>query len=92
VQEDEVAPTKPKVDSLIAMTRKRWEQKHSKGATNQRSRKQSTRIRGKEDETKNTPAKASLTSASPKKTKRVWSVNGVSFESSTLGPDESKIN
>jgi hypothetical protein len=47
---------------------------------------------GKKTEIKNTPAKSSPTSAPLKKTKKVRCVKRVSSESSTPGPDESKIN
>jgi hypothetical protein len=78
VQEEKVAPTKVKA---------------LKGHHQPKKSKETNKAKGeKKTETKNTPAKASPTSAPPKKTKRVWRVNGVSFESSTPGPDESKIN
>jgi hypothetical protein len=93
-KKEKVAPTKPKVDSLITTMRKHWEQdKASKGSHNQKKPNAINKAKGeKKIETKKTPAKASPTSAPPKKTKRVWHVKGASSESSTLGPDESKIN
>jgi hypothetical protein len=74
--------------------RERWEQdKAFKGCHQPKKPKEINKAKGvKKTETKNTPAKASLTSASPKKTKRVWRVKGASSESSTPRPNESKIN
>jgi hypothetical protein len=74
--------------------RKRWEQnKASKGSHQTRKPKTINKAKGeKKTETKNTLAKASTTSAPPKKTNRVWRVKGASSGSSTMGPDESKIN
>jgi hypothetical protein len=59
--------------SLIATIRKHWEQdKASKGHHQTRKPKAINKAKGeKKTETKNTPAKASPTSAPPKKTKRV---------------------
>jgi hypothetical protein len=78
VQEDEVAPTKPKMKAFNGRYRPKKETNKAKGE--------------KKTESKNTPAKASPTSSPPKKTKKVWHVKRESSESSTPGPDESKIN
>jgi uncharacterized iron-regulated membrane protein len=93
-KKEKVAPTKPKVDSLIATMRKHWEQdKASKGHNQTRKLKAIKKAKGEnKTETKNTPAKASPTSAPPKKTKRVWRVKVALSESSTSGPDESNFN
>jgi hypothetical protein len=89
-----VAPTKPKVDSFITPMRKHWEQDKSfKGCYLPNKLKETNKAKGKKKtETKNTTAKASPTSTPPKKIRRVWRVKGASFESSTPGPDEPKIN
>jgi hypothetical protein len=75
-KETKVAPTKPKVDSLIATMRKHWQQdKASKGRHQTRKPKAINKSKGKKKmETKNTPAKASPTSA-PRRKQRgclVW--------------------
>jgi hypothetical protein len=89
-KEDEVAPTKPKVDSLITAVRKHWEQdKAFKGRHKPKKSKAIKKARGgKKTETKNTSAKASPTSTPLKKTKRVWHVKEVSSVSSTQGLDQ----
>jgi hypothetical protein len=94
LQEDEVAPTKPKVDSLIATMRKsREKDKASKGCHQTRKLKAINKAKWKrKTETQNTPAKASPTSAPLMKTKRMLHVKGALSESSTPGPNESKIN
>ena len=93
-KKEKVTPTKPKVDSLITTVRKHWEQdKAFKGRHQTRKPKAINKAKGeKKTETKDTPAKASPTSAPPKKTKKVWRVKRASSESSTPRPDESKIN
>jgi hypothetical protein len=80
VQEDKVAPTKPKVKSFNGR------HQHTKSKPINKAKG------GKKMEIKNTPAKASPTSSPLKKTKKVWRVKRASFESSTPGPDEPKIN
>jgi uncharacterized coiled-coil protein SlyX len=80
VQEDEVAPTKPKDKAS------NWRHQPKK------SKKINKAEGGKKTEIKNTPAKASLTSSPPKKTKKVWRVKRASSQSSTPGLDEPKIN
>jgi hypothetical protein len=61
--------------------------------TKPKKSKETKKAKGeKKTEIKNTRAKASTTSSPPKKTKKVWRVKGASFESSTPGPDEPKIN
>jgi hypothetical protein len=80
VQEDEVAPTKPKVKAF-------------KGRHKSKKSKEINKAKGvKKIEIKNIPTKASPTSSPPKKTKKVWHVKGASSRSSTPGPDESTIN
>jgi hypothetical protein len=79
VQEDEVAPTKPKVKAF-------------NGRHQPKKTKAINKAKGGKTEIKNTPAKASPTSPPPKKTKKVWRVKRASSESSTPGPNESKIN
>jgi hypothetical protein len=55
-KKEKVAPTKPKVDSLITMMRKHLEQdKASTGTTNPRSRSQSTKLRGERRRKSRTP-------------------------------------
>jgi hypothetical protein len=79
-KKDEVAPTKPKVKSFNG----RHQPKKSRPIN---------KVKGdKKMEIKNTPGKASLTSSPPKKTKKVWRVKRASFESSTPGLEEPKIN
>jgi hypothetical protein len=80
VQEDKVAPTKPNVKAFSG----RHQPKKAKEINKAKGEKK-TKI-------KNTPAKASPTSAPPKRTKKVWCVKRASSEPSSLGPDESKIN
>jgi hypothetical protein len=60
VQKQKVAPTKPKVDSLITTMRKHWEQdKAFKGRHQTRKPKAINKAKGgKKMEAKNTPAKA----------------------------------
>jgi hypothetical protein len=93
-KKEKVALTKPKVDSLITMMRKHWEQ--DKAFNGRHQPKKSKAINkakgGKKTEIKNTPAKASPTSSPPKKTKKVWRVKRALSEPSTPGPDEAKIN
>jgi hypothetical protein len=74
--------------------RKHWEQYIAFNGRHQpKKAKEINKAKGeKKTEIKNTPAKASPTSAPPKKTKKVWRVKRVSSESSTPGPDEPKIN
>jgi hypothetical protein len=93
-KKDEVASTKPKVDSLIIIMRKHWEQdKAFNGCHQPNKSKPINKAKGeKKIETKNTPAKASSTSSPPKKTNKVWRVKRASSESSTPGPDEPKIS
>jgi hypothetical protein len=61
LQEDEVAPTKPKVDSLITIMRKHWEQDNEFNGRNQpKKTKPINKAKGeKKTEIKNTLAKAS---------------------------------
>jgi hypothetical protein len=94
VQEEKVAPTKPMVDSLITTMRKHWEQDKASNGHHQpkKSKPINNSKGGKKTEIKNTPAKASLSSSPPKKTKKEWRVKGASSESSTPGPDEPKPN
>jgi hypothetical protein len=80
VQEDEVAPTKPKVKSFNGDHQPKKSRPINKAMGDTK-----TKI-------KNTPAKASTTSSPPKKTKKVWRVKRASSESSTLGLDEPNIN
>jgi hypothetical protein len=93
VQEEKVASTKPKVDSLITTMRKHWEQDKVFNGRHQPKKSKVTNKAKEEKKTeiKNTPAKASPTSSPPKKTK-VWRVKIALSESSTLEPDEPKIN
>jgi hypothetical protein len=93
-KKEKVAPTKPKVDSLITMMRKHWEQdKAFNGCHQPKKSKPIKKAKGeKKMEITNTPAKASPTSSPPKKTKKVWRVKRASYEPSTLGLDEPKIN
>jgi hypothetical protein len=88
---EKVTPTKPKVDSLITTMReqdKAFNERHQP-----KKAKAIKKAKGeKMTEIKNTPAKALPTSAPPNKTKKVWHVKRVSSESSTPGPDKSKIN
>jgi hypothetical protein len=93
-KKEKVAPTKPKVDSIITIMRKHWEQDKAFNVCNQpkKSKSNNKAKGGKKTEIKNTPAKASSTSSPPKKTKKVWRVKRASSESSTPGPDETKIN
>jgi hypothetical protein len=94
VQKEKVAPTKPKVDSLITTMWKHWEQdKAFNGRHQPKKSKLIKKAKGeKKTKIKNTPAKASPTSSPPKKTKKVWRVKSASSEPSTPGPDEPKIN
>jgi hypothetical protein len=91
---ERAAPATPKVDSLVTTMRKHWEQdKAFNGRHQPKKSKEINKAKGeKKTEIKNTPAKASPTSSPPKKTKKVWHVKRASSESSTPGPDESKIN
>jgi hypothetical protein len=92
-KKEKVAPTKPKVDNLITTMRKHWEQdKEFKGCHQPKKSKAINNAKGEKMEIKNTPTKASPTSSPPTKTKKVWRVKRASFESSTPGPDEPKIN
>jgi hypothetical protein len=93
-KKDEVAPTKPKVDSLITTMRKHWEQDKAFNRHHQpKKAKAISKAKGeKKTEIKNTPTIDPLTSSPPKRTKKVWQVKRASFESSTSGPDEPKIN
>jgi hypothetical protein len=88
-KKEKVAPTKPKVDSLITTMRKHWEQDKASNGCHQPKKSKETNMAkgGKKTETKNNPAKAS-----PKKTKKVWRVKRASSKSSTPGLDEPKIN
>jgi hypothetical protein len=79
-KKEKVGPTKPKVKSFNG----RHQPKKSKPINKAKGEKKM--------EIKNTPAKPSPTSPPPKKTKKVWRVKRASFESSTSGPDEPKIN
>jgi hypothetical protein len=55
-KKEKLAPSKPKVDSLITTMRKHWEQhKASNGYHHLRSRSQSTKLRGKEDRNQGHP-------------------------------------
>jgi hypothetical protein len=47
---------------------------------------------GKKAKIKDTPAKASPTSSPPKETRKMWKVKRAMSKSSTLGPNEAKIN
>jgi hypothetical protein len=79
-REGEVALTKPKVKAF-------------NGRHHPKKSKLNNKAKGeKKTEIKNTPAKASLMSSPPKKTKKVWHVKRASSESSTPGPDEAKID
>jgi hypothetical protein len=93
-KKEKVAPTKPKVDSLITTMRKHWE--HDKAFNRHHQPMKSKAINKdkgeKKTEIKNIPAKASPTSSPPKKTKKVWRVKRASSESSTPGPDDPMIN
>jgi hypothetical protein len=93
-KKEKVAPTKPKVDSLITMMRKHWEQDKAFNGCHQPKKSEAINKAkgGKKTEIKNTPTKDSLTSLPPKRTKEVWQVKRASSESSTPGPDEHKIN
>jgi hypothetical protein len=93
-KKEKVSPTKPKVDSLITMMRKHWEQdKVPNGRHQPKKSKAINKAKGeKKTKFKNTPAKAPPTSSPLKKTKKVWHVKRASFESSTPGPDDPKIN
>jgi hypothetical protein len=93
-KKEKVAPTKPKVDSLITTMRKHWEQdKAFNGRHQPKKLKAINKAKGeKKTEIKNTPAKASPTSSPPKETKKVWCVKRASSESSTPGSEEPKIN
>jgi hypothetical protein len=93
-KKEKVAPTKPKVDSLITTTRKHWEQdKAFNGCHQPKKSKAINKAKGeKKTEIKNTPVKASPTSSPPKKTKKVRQVTRASSAPSTPGPDEAKIN
>jgi hypothetical protein len=86
-KKEKVAPTKPKVDSLITMMRKHWEQdKAFNGRRQPKKSKAINKAKGeKKTEIKNTPAKGSPTSSPPKRTKKVWRVKRASSESSTPG-------
>jgi hypothetical protein len=67
--------------------------KHSKGATNPRSREQSTRLRGKRRRKSRTPPlKPHRLHRHQRKQRRCARVKRVSSESFTSGPDEPKIN
>jgi hypothetical protein len=72
VQEGEVAPTKPKDKAFNG----RHQPKKSKAINKAKGEKKT--------EIKNTPAKASPTSAPPKKTKKVWRVKKALSESSNI--------
>jgi hypothetical protein len=93
-KKEKVAPTKPKVDSLITTMRKHWEQDKAFNRCHQlkKSKEINKAKGGKKTEIKNTPVKASPASSPPKKTKQVWRVKIASSESSTPGPGEPKIN
>jgi hypothetical protein len=94
VQQEKVAPTKPKVDSLITTMRKQWEQdKVSNGCHQPKKSRPINKAKGERRQKSRTcPAKASLTSSPPKKTKKVWRVKSALSESSTPGPDSPKTN
>jgi hypothetical protein len=81
-KKEKVAPTKPKVDSLITTMRKHWEQdKAFNGRHQPKKSKPINKAKGGEKtKIKNTPAKASPSSSSPKKTKNVWRVKRASSE------------
>jgi hypothetical protein len=93
-KKEKVAPTKPKVDSLITIMRKHWEQDKASNEHHQpkKSKPINKAKREKKTEIKDTLAKASPTSSPLKKTKKVWQVKRASSEPSTLGPDKPKIN
>jgi hypothetical protein len=63
-----------------------------KGCHQPNKSKETNKAKVEKIETKNIPARASLTSSPPKKTKKVCRVKRASSESSTPEPDESKIN
>jgi hypothetical protein len=93
-KKEKVAPTKPKVDSLITTMRKHWEQDKAFNGCHQPNKSKAIKKtkREKKTEIKDTPAKASPTSSPLKKTKKVRRVKKASSESFTSGPDEPKIN
>jgi hypothetical protein len=93
-KKEKVAPSMPKMDSLITTMRKHWEQeKACNGCHQPKKSKANNKAKGdKKTEIKNTPAKASQTSSPPMKTKKVWQLKSASSKSSTPRPDEPKIN
>jgi hypothetical protein len=93
-KKEKVAPTKPKLDSLITMMRMHWEQDKAFNECHQPKKARAiNKAKGeKKTETKNTPAKASPTSSLPKKIKKLRRVKRVLSESSTPGMDEPMIN
>jgi hypothetical protein len=84
VQKIEVAPTKPKMDSLIIMMRKHGAQNKASTRHYHAKKSQATnKAKGKRRQKLKTPIK---------KTKKVWRVKESSSESSTPGPNETKMN
>jgi hypothetical protein len=93
-KKEKVPPTNHKVDSLITTMRKHWEQDKVCNERHQpKKSKAMDKAKGeKKTDIQNTPAKASTTSSPPMKTKKGWHVKKASSKSSTLEPDEPKIN